>query len=370
MRKIEKRRFYRRFFVGGLPASPATGVQRVSDSAASAFATVSASSRPRAAAPRPAARPATAARPAAADPTRSTGRSCSCCAAPSDRDGCGPRGTSPSPAPARSMNRAHTECSTLSRNSRGIVAVGQRDRPAVGELDARARRAHWRGHVRTAARRQPGCGRGIRYESKLSSTADVAAEACRQRAPRRCGPSRRSPPPCAAQDRGRLHRDLCLSGSTTASSRTRSVAAAAAGAWMSGMLGAMAISSVSASRQAEGGGGAGAACSAGLSVCGGRLFCQPRAARTPVRGLGRTRPRQRHRRRAQASPAQLRASLPRTGRPRAPRRRRRRRGRARPAHKASASAAAAVTIGRSPQARAAKRPFAACFPALKFMAIP
>ena len=51
----------------------------------------------------------------------------------------------------------------------------------------------------------------------------------------------------------------CLSGSTTASSRTRSSPPQPPGPWMSGMLGAMAISSDSASRQAEGGGGAGAA---------------------------------------------------------------------------------------------------------------
>ena len=60
-----------------------------------------------------------------------------------------------------------------------------------------------------------------------------------------------------------------LSGSTTASSRTRSSPPQPPAPLMSGMLGAIAISSVSASRQAEGGGGAGAACSAALSVSAG-----------------------------------------------------------------------------------------------------
>ena len=63
-----------------------------------------------------------------------------------------------------------------------------------------------------------------------------------------------------------------LSGSTTASSRTRSSPPQPPAPWMSGMLGAMAISSVSASRQAEGAGGAGVACSAGLSVSAGARF--------------------------------------------------------------------------------------------------
>ena len=44
----------------------------------------------------------------------------------------------------------------------------------------------------------------------------------------------------------------CWSGSTTASSRTRSSPPQPPAPWISGMLGAMAISSVSASRQAEG----------------------------------------------------------------------------------------------------------------------
>ena len=62
-----------------------------------------------------------------------------------------------------------------------------------------------------------------------------------------------------------------LSGSTTASSRTRSSPPQPPTPWMSGMLGAMAISSDSASRQAEGGGGAAALRrSAGLSAVGGR----------------------------------------------------------------------------------------------------
>ena len=58
---------------------------------------------------------------------------------------------------------------------------------------------------------------------------------------------------------------LRLSGSTTASSRTRSSPPQPPAPWMSGMLGAMAISSESASRQAEGGGGTGVAASAGFS---------------------------------------------------------------------------------------------------------
>src|ERR1700681_2268357 len=60
-----------------------------------------------------------------------------------------------------------------------------------------------------------------------------------------------------------------LSGSTTASSRTRSSPPQPPGPWMSGMLGAMAISSDSASRQAEGGGGADAAGPAGVSAPAG-----------------------------------------------------------------------------------------------------
>ena len=63
-----------------------------------------------------------------------------------------------------------------------------------------------------------------------------------------------------------------LSGSTTASSRTRSSPPQPPAPLMSGMLGAIAISSVSASRQAEGGGGAGAACSAALPVPAGAGF--------------------------------------------------------------------------------------------------
>ncbi len=63
-----------------------------------------------------------------------------------------------------------------------------------------------------------------------------------------------------------------LSGSTTASSRTRSSPPQPPAPLMSGMLGAIAIASVSASRQAEGGGGDGAACSTGFSVSGGAGF--------------------------------------------------------------------------------------------------
>src|SRR5450432_1035116 len=68
-----------------------------------------------------------------------------------------------------------------------------------------------------------------------------------------------------------------LSGSTMASSRTRSSPPHSPGPLMSGMLGAMAIASVRASRQADGGGGAGGAggdvaCSAGLSVAAGAGF--------------------------------------------------------------------------------------------------
>ena len=57
-----------------------------------------------------------------------------------------------------------------------------------------------------------------------------------------------------------------LSGSTTASSRTRSSPPQPPAPLMSGMLGAIATASVSASRQAEGGGGAGAAGSPALSL--------------------------------------------------------------------------------------------------------
>ena len=62
-----------------------------------------------------------------------------------------------------------------------------------------------------------------------------------------------------------------LSGSTTASSRTRSSPPQSPGPLMSGMLGAIAIASVSANRQADGGGGT-AACSAGLSASAGGCF--------------------------------------------------------------------------------------------------
>ena len=142
----QKRRFCRRFFVAGF------FVAASASASASGFGAHPASRRgfagvrfrlhriwrrPRAAALPPAARPAAAARSAAAGPTRSTGRSCSCCAAPSDRDGCGPRGTSPSPAPARSKTARTPNAARFSRSSRDTVrSVSEIDWP-LASLRAR-----------------------------------------------------------------------------------------------------------------------------------------------------------------------------------------------------------------------------------------
>ena len=116
-----------------------------------------------------------------------------------------------------------------------------------------------------------------------------------------------------------------LSGSTTASSRTRSSPPQPPAPWMSGMLGAMAIASVSASRQAEGGGGgwrparpAGRALACSAACRSGAALPLRRAG--PLLGLdsrrlGRARLRQRHRCRQQRLPAQSSAWFPRTGRP-------------------------------------------------------
>ena len=85
--------------------------------------------RPRAPAPRPGRSAGVAAQPAAAGRTRSTGRSGNCCAAPSGRDGCGPHGTSPSPAPAplqtaRRPNAGHSRAAPAAQCGRSKRSSG------------------------------------------------------------------------------------------------------------------------------------------------------------------------------------------------------------------------------------------------------
>ena len=193
-----------------------------------------------------------------------------------------------------------------------------------------------------------------------------------------------------------------LSGSTTASSRTRSSPPQSPGPLMSGMLGAIAIASVSASRQADGGGGrrpGGDGLLGRLAGRGGRRLCGPpalpasphrasagrgfgtvtRPVRPPLsvggrfcgcrpfrlghRRIGRTRLRQRHRwgnaaarrglgrgspNRSPHGPCdQAPASAPQQ---------------VRVCTQSSISAVTAVTMmAAAPQAEAATRPFAACF---------
>ena len=146
------------------------------------------------------------------------------------------------------------------------VAVGQRNRPAVGELDAANVE-----RVGAAVFGQMGAGDAVAAAAveriEIVEIADVRCRGLPPAAPCRCGPSRRSRD-AIVQRRvaAGFSATRCLSGSTTASSRTRSSPPQPPGPWMSGMLGAIAISSVSASRQAEGGGGAaGCSRSAGCS---------------------------------------------------------------------------------------------------------
>ena len=185
------------------------------------------------------------------------------------------------PGPSTVENRAQTECSTLSRTSRATVrSVSDIDCPLASFR--RERRARWRGHVRTVERRPRDCGRGIR-KIEIVEIADRAAEARGQRRDVGANPVR---------DRGghgqrRIAAGFTvtsrLSGSTTACSRTRSSPPQPPAPWISGILGAIAISSVSASRQAEAGGVAGAACSPGLLALAGHLLLS-RGARGAAAG--------------------------------------------------------------------------------------
>ena len=122
-------------------ASSASAGLAASDLICSDFALHRLWRRLRAAALPPAARPAAAARSAAAGPTRPTGRSGSCCAAPSDRDGCGPRDTSPSPAPAPSETARKPNAARFRAVSRGTVrSVSEIDRPLASLMRANVER--------------------------------------------------------------------------------------------------------------------------------------------------------------------------------------------------------------------------------------
>ena len=116
--------------------------------------------RSRAAAHRQVARRASTARPSAGDRARPIGRSCSCCAAPSGRDECGPHDTNPNLGRARSRNgctpraappRAGRRRACRSRSRRSSRcwpgsttppscgcrrAVGEVDHAAVRQLEA------------------------------------------------------------------------------------------------------------------------------------------------------------------------------------------------------------------------------------------
>jgi hypothetical protein len=138
------------------------------------------------------------------------------------------------------------------------------------------------------------------------------------------------------------------------------------------MLGAMAISSVRASRQAEGGGGAaGAACSVGFPVSAGVCFLAPdlsgsAAGASAGRALGN----------GTDAGSAVRPSFG----PRSPENSRPVSGGQAPDFRAAAAGpacaqsisriAATVTIGLSPQAKPAQGHLRLAFSALKFMAIP
>src|SRR5438128_3717292 len=141
---------------------------------------------------------------------------------------------------------------------------------------------------------------------------------------------------------------------------------------MSGMLGAMAISSVRASRQAEGGGGAaGAACSAGFSVPPGVCFLAPdlsgsAAGASAGRALGNG---------TEAGSAVRLSFGPRSGEsllptPCDPATDFRAAAAGAACAQSISTTAATVTIGLSPQAKPAQGHLRLAFPALKFMAVP
>ena len=251
-------------------------------------------------------------------------------------------------------------------------AVGQRDRLAVGELEgADVER------VGAAVFGQLGAGDAVAAAAfERVEIVEIADRRCRGSRASGAMSVRIQSAIADAMAQRRIAAGFTatcrLSGSTIASSRTRSSPPQPPGPWMSGMLGAMAISSVSASRQAEGWRRGRRACSAGLSVSAGVRFAAGGLLGLGCRRLGRARLRQRHRRAVQRCPARPWRGPSRTGRPTAPARtaprRRRRLGlRAR----TSAAAAAAVTIGRSPCGQSAPQAhLRLAFSALKFMSIP
>jgi hypothetical protein len=137
------------------------------------------------------------------------------------------------------------------------------------------------------------------------------------------------------------------------------------------MLGAIAISSVSASRQAEGGGGAGAACSAGLSGSAGARFAAAgfsgsAAGASAGRGLGN----------GTDAGSAARRSFGRFSRNRSPQGSCDQMPGLRAATAGSVAAksisrtAATAAIGLSPQAEPPQGHLRLAFSALKFMAIP
>src|SRR5436309_13430298 len=137
---------------------------------------------------------------------------------------------------------------------------------------------------------------------------------------------------------------------------------------MSGMLGAMAISSVRASRQAEGGGGtAGAAGSAAFSVPAGVCFLAPDLSGASAgRALGN----------GTGAGSAVRLSFgPRSGEsllptPCDPATDFRAAAAGAACAQSISTTAATVTIGLSPQAKPAQGHLRLAFPALKFMAVP
>ena len=276
IRQIQEAPVFRRFFVARLagfcaalawPRSGSAGIRSSLRPACRVRLARRIWRRPRAAAPPRAARPAAAARSAAADPRRSTGRSGSCCAAPSDRDGCGPRGTSPSPAPAP-LKTARTPNAARSRAARATPCGRSAtiDWP-LASLKARTSSALARpcsDSLAPATRLRPRHSNELKLSRSLMALPRLAASGAMsvriQSAIADAIVQRRIAAGFTATCR--------LSGSTTASSRTRSSPPQPPGPLMSGMLGAIAIASVSASRQAEGGGGGGSAGFCGLAVVG------------------------------------------------------------------------------------------------------
>ena len=275
------------------------------------------------------------------------------------------------PGPSTVENRAQTECSTLSRSLARHRAIGERNRTAVGELEG----AHVE-RIGAAMFRQLRAGDTVAAAAfERVEIVEIADRRCRG-SPRSGAMSLRIQSASAdAIGQRRIaagFTETCrLSGSTIASSRTRSSPPQPPAPWMSGMLGAMAIASVSASRQAEGGGGSAlSACSAGLSVGLPPGACSA-AAGLLGRGLGRlgrARLRQRHRHAARPGAA-FGGPTPNRSPQGAARHARARAWPARSAAKQQRSRAA-VTIAAAVRPKAPQAHFRLAFSALKFMTIP